>query len=187
MPKLQTLAAATICTVLLSAQAWAQLNKAQAGREAVGNCYARCYTVASAHALSLVAAVERVSSLAWSMAVSGVDEDGLESIFSDGRTNACHRVVLYMSQADSCYAGCRDVERAYGVKAAEARTRFIHTFNEDRALARQSGLWTDYRTSIYDGGDFDAACARMFELASSSGDRRVLQGMDRQRGRSSTD
>ena len=146
-------AIAGVCAAALwTSSAWAQtLTKEEEGRAAVGRCYQFCLAGAS----SVRRLFDQLSPLAGGLIVD--DEDPPAFIAFD-QSAICEAAIAQVRDMDGCYAGCVDIELAYGVRASSARNRFLQVFHAERDALRDAGLWTDYRTPAPTGDDFDAAC-----------------------------
>ena len=56
----------------------------------------------------------------------------------------CRSVQLMMNVADTCQAGCRDLEAVYGNTKSWAKIRYRRLFYDLKADVVESGLWTAY-------------------------------------------
>ena len=67
-------------------------------------------------------------------------------------------------EIDRCRARCVDLERAYGVSSAYARTRFLEQYSNTKLRRDTNGLWVDYRNSPDPSTQaFDTACRRFLD------------------------
>ena len=80
----------------------------------------------------------------------------------------CALAQDHVRALDGCYAGCLDVEFAYGVTRSHARSRFHQIYIAERAALREVGLWNDYRNSASLGADFNAGCDRYWASGQSA-------------------
>ncbi len=85
------------------------------------------------------------------------------SVTYEGRTLWCYSTQIMMNAADTCQAGCRDLEAVYGPINSWAKTRYRSSFNNIKDDMVESGLWTNYK-NYPDPNDspfaFEQACDR---------------------------
>ena len=148
-------AIAGVCAAALwISSAWAQtLTREEEGRAAVGRCYQVC--------LGTTSSAPRLFAQLAAPPAGGVvldDEDPPPAFIVFDQSAICEAAIAQVRDMDGCYAGCVDIELAYGVRTSSARDRFLHVFRAERDALRAAGLWTDYRTPPPAGDDFDAAC-----------------------------
>ncbi len=150
-------------TIALSATAQ-DLGIEDAGRAALGRCYAGCMETLYRFGQEFVTQQERLFGLALQLADAtlwSAEARDLESLLEHLQDGVCLTAQNYVRLGDACQAGCQDLERAYGVRTSNARHRFLADFGRDKDILEEFGLWTDYRTSPAVGSaDFDAACRR---------------------------
>ena len=80
------------------------------------------------------------------------------------RLDVCLLAQNHVRGVDACYAGCVDVERAYGVGGTNARSRFFQLLRDDRQALRDVALWQDYRTfPVFGSDEFEYACERLYD------------------------
>ncbi len=154
---------------LLGTPAAAQnLTKGQEGRLAVGQCYATCIDRAQTTALALFAQVDRMTDLLISDEYHELTTQSQDDLIRLEETNTCLLAQSHVSGMDGCYAGCLDVEQAYGVSRSSARSRFRESMFAERAALQRVGLWINYRETPTAGARFDAACDRYWADTQSS-------------------
>ena len=158
---MKPLTAALCGMLLLSAlPALAQnLSRAQAGREAVGQCYTACMTDQRNDQ-----AIIAWTALFWDnwQHSSEMSAEAWDSFLSWWQRTGCSIDQDTLTIAYVCAQGCRDVERAFGVGAAYGKSEFHHEFNQFAANLKPSGLWrTNNRNRPRSGTQaFNNACQR---------------------------
>ena len=146
------------------------LTKAEAGREKVSACYSRC-TVDVANLTNganavYASTVGQLVDLLGRAARSGIDltrDPSFDELDEAVKYLSCSSVQTLLNVSDLCDAGCRDLEHVYGPVSSWAKTRFRYHYGEERGIAREAGLWQDYRNyprRKEDGHEFDLACRR---------------------------
>ena len=155
---------------LLATGAHAQnLTKAQEGRVAVANCYGSC-GAGPATVFEQEITLKYLDVLLGTFGVGEYAE--LENQTASTRAAlieayegaACVAVQESAREIDRCRARCVDLERAYGISSAYARTRFLEQYSNTKLRRDTNGLWVDYRNSPDpDTQAFDTACRRFFD------------------------
>ena len=171
---MKTLKLVATCVALGAGAHDASLERQEAGRAVVGQCYSRCLDELYRFGQEFVEQQERLLAMAVQVEDALLWSDygrSLEEAFLGyGADALCVTAQNYARLGDTCQAGCVDVELAYGVRAASARTRFNYDFGRDKAVLAEVGLWTGYRTSPVAGTPaFDAACAQLSAQADARG------------------
>ena len=153
--------AAALGTATASAQ---NLDKAEEGRVAVGQCYATCMEKAFRSASNTQEKSTRLTELMISDDFFQLTDDSQDEFIRLYRLDVCLLAQNHVRGVDACYAGCVDVERAYGVGGTNARSRFYRLLSDDRHALQDVGLWQDYRTfPVFGSGEFEDACERLYE------------------------
>ncbi len=164
-----TVANAVLCwaTALGGAAASAQhLDKTEEGRVAVGQCYAACMDKAFKSASATQEKSTRLTELMISDDFFQLTDDSQDEFIRLYRLDVCLLAQNHVRGVDACYAGCVDVERAYGVSGTNARSRFYQLLREDRRALQDVDLWQDYRTfPVFGSGEFEDACERLYDNA----------------------
>lgn len=73
----------------------------------------------------------------------------------------CQGLQIMMHTADTCQAGCRDLEQVYGPTNSWAKSRYRYWFNYLKEDLVESGLWRTYKDwpdHDVNPGAFRAAC-----------------------------
>lgn len=148
------------CLALASVAAGAQnLNKAEEGRTAVAQCYARCVDRSERTRLAAYARFDRLTDLLISDEYHALQEESQDTVIDGEKTYICLLGQDLVRSLDACQAGCADLEEAYGVRSSHARNRFRDLLDRESAVLREVGLWSDYRSSPAGGSaEFDRAC-----------------------------
>lgn len=139
------------------------LTKSQAGRVAVGQCYATCMDRSQRTALALYARVDRLSDLLISDEYFALTDASQDAVVQVEETAICALAQDHVRGMDACQVGCVDVEFAYGVSNSHARTRFLHVLNAERGALQEVRLWNGHAHSPASGPRFDAACDQYWE------------------------
>lgn len=161
-----------LVALAFAAAATAQnLDKAQEGRAAVGDCYSQCLAEAKRDAWVLWERVDRLTDMLISDEFFALTDQSQDELRAGERRKICVASQIYMAGLDGCYAGCLDIEIAYGVRASTARNRFIHLLRTERQPLLDAGLWRDYRTRV-EGAELDAACERWWASLAEGNDER---------------
>ena len=158
-----------LAAALVATGAYAQnLTKAQEGRVAVANCYGSC----GAGPATVFANGVALKYLDFQLGGIGVGEYAeLENLTASAiatlteayENAACLAIQESAREIDRCRARCVDLERAYDVTSAFARTRFLEEYSNDKLRQDTNGLWVDYRNSPDPGTQaFDTACRSYF-------------------------
>ena len=164
-----TLPLALATCLALPATAVAQnLTKSQEGRAAVGRCYTACIDKAQTTSLALYERAERLSDLLISDEYHTLTDDSQAAVLQLEEYGVCALAQDHVRALDGCYAGCVDVEVAYGVNRAHARSRFHHLYRTERDALRTVGLWSGYENSATSGAAFDAGCDRFWQSDQSA-------------------
>lgn len=154
-----TLSALTATTV--GAQ---NLSKEEEGRLVVGQCYAKCMDKAFQSTATTQEKSTRLTELLISDDFFQLTDDSQDDFIALYRLDVCLLAQNHVRGIDACYAGCVDVERAYGVGGTNARSRFYRLLRDDRLALQDAGLWTDYRTfPVFGSYEFEDACDRLYE------------------------
>ena len=165
----RALATAVLCwaTALGTVTANAQnLDKADEGRVAVGQCYATCMDKALQSASTTQEKSTRLTELMISDDFFQLTDDSQDEFIRLYRLDVCLLAQNHVRGVDACYAGCVDVERAYGVGGTNARSRFYRLLRDDRQALQDVRLWQDYRTfPVFGSGEFEDACERLYDNA----------------------
>ena len=150
-----------------SATAGAQnLDKTEEGRVAAGQCYATCMDKALRSAATTQEKSTRLTELMISDDFFQLTDASQDEFIRLYRLDVCLLAQNHVRGVDACYAGCVDVERAYGVGGTNARSRFFELLHDDWQALRDVGLWQDYRTfPVFGSVEFEAACERLYENA----------------------
>ena len=120
-----------------------ELTKPELGRLDVSKCYITC----SDQILRMVPAFYNTALLS---------EPNFEQVW-------CIGVQMMMNTADTCQAGCRDLEAVYGPIDSWAKTRYRRAFEDIKAGLVESGLWTNYANYPHPNNSpwaFQQACSR---------------------------
>ena len=140
------------------------LTRAQAGRVAVAQCYARCTELAY-NQIQLEAR----------LVLDGEDGEWSSTNYALVR---CRLAQIDAIAADACRAGCVDIETAYGVRSSHVRTRYHWLLNRFLRDMRTSGLWSQWnRFPEENTPQFGRACARYVQVINAR-NARVAQGME---------
>ena len=125
------------------------LSEADNGQAAVGSCYSACMDQLQEH-------TDRIADMVLNYASSGAAVEDVQSF-------ACSSTQQLLVHGDTCAAGCRDVEMAYGSVDSEAESIFNRAFAEAKSQAQATGLYTDDHTyPSYESVNFELACESMF-------------------------
>ena len=163
-------AAAAVCLAACTIAANAQnLTRADEGRFEVGKCYAQCMDRAERTALALYRRSDRLTDLVISDEFFQLTESSQNNLVDLEEAAICSLAQDHVRGLDGCYAGCVDVELAYGVTASLARNRFREMLIRERDALGQVGLWRDYRETPVAGTDFELACNRYWSADGASG------------------
>lgn len=144
------------------------LTRAQEGRVAVANCYGSCatgpatvfYQEISLKYLDVLLGTVGIGEYAELENQTASTRAGLVDAYESA---ACVAVQESAREIDRCRARCVDLERAYDVSSAYARTRFLEQYSNTKLRRDTNGLWVDYRNSPDpDTQAFDTACRRFF-------------------------
>ena len=149
------------------------LTKSEEGRVEVGKCYALCMDRADRTALALYARVDRLTDLLISDEYFELTVASRNELVTLEETAICSLAQDHVRGLDGCYAGCVDLESAYGVRSSQARNRFRELLISERDALRQVGLWQDYQRTATVGTDFDLACDRYWSDSGSAGVSRI--------------
>ena len=151
----------------LAVQATAQqLTRAQAGREAVGNCYSNCMRAAIENEANLTRQSNHLVDTRYNIGLPPESAQRFEELLWCVAANS-HGTLI-----DTCNAGCMDLETVYGVRASNARQRFKTYLSAELAALREYGLWgSSYRDTV----DVESACLRIFERTATAA---VVRGGD---------
>ena len=163
-----TIAFVLVTVAATSAEAQ-PLARAEVGRVAVAQCYARCNE--PYHNQLIQIGRLSLDSTKWPG-----DWDDANVIYT-----VCQIQQQRARLGDMCRAGCLDIEAAYGVRKGHIRARFHREFNEFLRNIRASGLWTQWNQYPRSGTpEFTQACARHHEIvtARSSEFARQLQDVE---------
>lgn len=164
-----TFAAALACSLLAAAPATAQnLTRAQEGRVAIAGCHAACMDRAQTTSLALYERTDRLTDLLISDEYHALSEASQISLVRLEEDAICALAQDHVRALDGCYAGCTDVERAYGSPGALVRGRFRHLYLAERDALQAVGLWNSYSNSATAGAAFNAACDRYWATAEGS-------------------
>ncbi|MCE2459822.1 MAG: hypothetical protein J4F38_03475 [Pseudomonadales bacterium] len=171
MTKSRATGRSALCTIVCMLGAFAtvtteaqNLGKAEEGRAVVGQCYAKCMD----KAFRSVAATQERSTRLTELMISDdfflLTDDSQDDFIALYRLDVCLLAQNHVRGIDACYAGCVDVERAYGVGGTNARSRFYRLLRDDRLALQDAGLWQDYRTfPVFGSYEFEDACDRLYE------------------------
>ena len=145
------------------------LTKEEEGRKEVGKCYRTC----------MVDDVggTRAAAIAWldqywaNWRDSGAwTEEEWSRFLTEWKRTGCVMAQAELLEAYGCRYACFDVEQAYGVSAASARSVFLRAYNSAIAQLRLSGLWVnndrDYPRPGTDA--FNTACENFFNPPDTS-------------------
>ena len=158
---------AVVCwaAALTAATAGAQnLDKTEEGRLAVGQCYATCMDKAFKSTATTQEKSTRLTELMISDDFFQLTDQSQDDFIALYRLDVCLLAQNHVRGVDACYAGCVDVERAYGVSGTNARSRFFQLLRDDRQALQDVGLWQDYRTfPVFGSGEFEDACERLYD------------------------
>lgn len=150
-------------TVTTEAQ---NLGKAEEGRAVVGQCYAKCMDKAFQSAAATQEKSTKLTELMISDDFFQLTDDSQDDFIALYRLDVCLLAQNHVRGVDACYAGCVDVEQAYGVRGTNARSRFYRLLRDDRLALQDAGLWQDYRTfPVFGSYEFEDACDRLYENA----------------------
>lgn len=153
--------AAALGAVTADAQ---NLDKTEEGRVAIGQCYAACMEKAFRSASTTQEKSTRLTELMISDDFFQLTDDSQDEFIRLYRLDVCLLAQNHVRGVDACYAGCVDVERAYGVGGTNARSRFFQLLRDDRQALQDVGLWQDYRTfPVFGSAEFEDACERLYE------------------------
>ena len=166
--------AAALGTLTVGAQ---NLGKGEEGRAAVGQCYAACMDKAFQSASTTQEKSTRLTELMISDDFFLLTNDSQDEFIRLYRLDVCLLAQNHVRGIDACYAGCVDVERAYGVGSTNARSRFHRLLRDDRQALQDVGLWRDYRTfPVFGSGEFEDACDRLYDNAAVVTDAQASPG-----------
>ena len=130
----------------------------------VGQCYAKCMDKAFRSTATTQQKSTRLTELLISDDFFQLTDDSQDDFIALYRLDVCLLAQNHVRGIDACYAGCVDVERAYGVGGTNARSRFYRLLRDDRLALQDAGLWTDYRTfPVFGSYEFEDACDRLYE------------------------
>lgn len=133
---------------------------------AVGQCYAACMEKAFQSASTTQEKSTRLTELMISDDFFQLTDDSQDEFIRLYRLDVCLLAQNHVRGVDACYAGCVDVERAYGVGGTNARSRFYRLLSDDRRALQDVGLWQDYRTfPVFGSAEFEEACERLYDNA----------------------
>lgn len=152
-------------TALGAATADAQnLDRMGEGRVAIGQCYAACMDKALQSAATTQEKSTRLTELMISDDFFQLTDASQDEFIRLYRLDVCLLAQNHVRGVDACYAGCVDVELAYGVGGINARSRFYRLLQDDRQAVQDVGLWQDYRNfPVFGSGEFETACERLYE------------------------
>ncbi len=162
--------AVAVCLSLVSGANAQTLTKAEEGRKEVGNCYRMCMADDGGD--------NRLWTIAWrdqfwtNWRDSGTwTEDEWSSFLTDWKRSGCANLQAELLEAYGCRYACFDVEQAYGVVSASARSVFLRSYNSLVADLQASGLWvTNDRDYPRPGTDaFNTACEYAYDSSTASG------------------
>ena len=161
--------------VLSSVTADAQnLAKDEEGLVAVATCYASCVDKAFRSASKTQEKSTRLTELMISDEFFLLTDDSQDEFIRLYRLDVCLLAQNHVRGVDACYAGCVDVERAYGVRSSNARNRFYRLLREDRTALQDAGLWYDYRTfPVFGSAEFADACDVLYENGATAAQSRL--------------
>lgn len=164
-----------ILAALYAATAGGQnLDKIEEGKVAVGKCYASCMDKALRSTATTQEKSTRLTELMISDDFFQLTDDSQDEFIRLYRLDVCLLAQNHVRGIDACYAGCVDVERAYGVRASNARNRFYRLLRDDRAALQDAGLWQDYRTfPVFGSAEFEDACDYLYEDGTTVAESRV--------------
>ena len=154
-------------TALGTATAAAQnLDKTEEGRVVVGQCYATCMEKAFQSTSTTQQKSTRLTELMITDDFFQLTDASQDEFIRLYRLDVCLLAQNHVRGVDACYAGCVDVERAYGVGGTNARSRFYRLLSDDRQALQDVGLWRDYRTfPVFGSPEFEDACERLYDNA----------------------
>ena len=162
----RTAASGTVAVLGLAAMTVGaeNLSKAEEGRVAVGQCYARCMD----KAFQSIAATQKNSTRLNELMISDdffqLTDDSQDEFIRLYRLDVCLLAQNHVRGIDACDAGCVDIETAYDVGGTNARSRFYRLLRDDRLALQDAGLWTDYRTfPVFGSYEFEDACESLYE------------------------
>ena len=164
-----------ILATLYATTAVAQnLDKTEEGKVAVGKCYASCMDKALRSTATTQEKSTRLTELMISDDFFQLTDDSQDEFIRLYRLDVCLLAQNHVRSIDACYAGCVDVEQAYGVRASNARSRFYRLLSDDRAALQDAGLWQDYRTfPVFGSAEFADACDYLYEEGTTVAESRV--------------
>ena len=151
----------TLTTVTTDAQ---NLRKAEEGRAVVGQCYAKCMDKAFQSTAMTQEKSTRLTELMISDDFFQLTDESQDDFIALYRLDVCLLAQNHIRGVDACYAGCVDVDQAYGLPGSNARSRFYQLLRDDQQPLEDAGLWQDYRTFPVCGSyEFEDACDRLYE------------------------
>ena len=153
------------------------LTKAEEGRMEVGKCYRMCMVddVGGGRAAAIAWLDQYWAN--WRDSGTWTDEQW-SGFFTDWKRTGCVMVQAELLEAYGCRYACFDVEQAYGVNSASARSVFLRAYNSLIAELKQSGLWVKNDRDYPRPGThaFNTACENFFNPSDAS------EGVDSQVG-----
>ncbi|MYA15292.1 MAG: hypothetical protein F4089_11670 [Gammaproteobacteria bacterium] len=166
-PRRQPAAGVIICALAVFAAATTgaqNLSTAREGRVVVGQCYAACMDKAFKSAATTHEKSTRLTELMISDDFFQLTDQSQDDFIALYRLDVCLLAQNHIRGVDACYAGCVDVDQAYGLPGSNARSRFYQLLREERQPFQDAGLWQDYRTfPVFGSYDFEDACERLYE------------------------
>lgn len=163
----QSATGAIICAIAVfsGVTAGAQnLSKTGEGQVVVGQCYAACMDKAFKSAATTQEKSTRLTELMISDDFFQLTDQSQDDFIALYRLDVCLLAQNHIRGVDACYAGCVDVEQAYGLPGSNARSRFYQLLREERQPFQDAGLWQDYRTfPVFGSYAFEDACERLYE------------------------
>lgn len=140
------------------------LSKTGEGQAVVGQCYAACMDKAFNSAATTQQKSTRLTELMISDDFFQLTDQSQDDFIALYRLDVCLLAQNHIRGVDACYAGCVDVDQAYGLPGSNARSRFYQLLREERQPFQDAGLWQDYRTfPVFGSYDFEDACERLYE------------------------
>ena len=128
------------------------LTKAEQGRLDVTRCYITC--------------ADQIGRMVPAYFSTALISESTHSVDFGYREVWCESLQIMMNTADTCQAGCRDLEQVYGPVKSYAKTRYQRFFYDIKADLVESGLWTaynDYPRSNNSPWAFSQACDRYLD------------------------
>lgn len=146
------------------------LTKAEEGRKEVGECYRLCMADdAGGGRLVTIAWLDQYWAN-WRDSGTWTDEQWT-SFLTEWKRLGCAIIQDGLVETYGCRYACYDVEQAYGVSTASARSVFLRAYNNLTAELKESGLWVTNDRDYPRSGTaaFNTACDSVFDSSNASG------------------